>query len=191
MFNSPAAPEPHYSDTLELDLGTVVPSMAGPRRPQDRVALTAAKGDFRRELAKEFEGHPSVDPAELAKWVAEGGNGATAVESTVLETKLGHIAHKVEVHSEEGHFPLTHGSIVIAAITSCTNTSNPSVMLAAGILAKKAVERGLTVKPWVKTSLAPGSKVVTQYLEARGSDGVARKAALQPGRLRLHDVYRQ
>ncbi len=168
LFNSADAPEPKFSDTLELDLGSVVPSMAGPRRPQDRVALTAAKGDFRRELAKEFEEHPSVDRAELAKWVAEGGNGAVAGEVTILESKLGHIAHKVEVHSEGGRFPLTHGSIVIAAITSCTNTSNPSVMLAAGILAQKAVARGLTVKPWVKTSLAPGSKVVTQYLKRAG-----------------------
>jgi aconitate hydratase len=168
LFNSPDAPEPKFSDTLELDLGSVVPSMAGPRRPQDRVALTAAKSDFRRELGKEFEEHPSVDRNELAKWVAEGGNGAAAGEETILESKLGHIAHKVEVHSEAGKFPLTHGSIVIAAITSCTNTSNPSVMLAAGILAKKAVARGLTVKPFVKTSLAPGSKVVTQYLKRAG-----------------------
>ena len=168
LFNSPDAPEPKFSDTLELDLGTVVPSMAGPRRPQDRVALTSAKGDFRRELAKEFEEHPSVDRAELAKWVAEGGIAAVAGEGTILESKLGHIAHKVEVNSEGGRFPLTHGSIVIAAITSCTNTSNPSVMLAAGILARKAVARGLTVKPWVKTSLAPGSKVVTQYLKRAG-----------------------
>src|SRR6204780_158897 len=118
LFNSPDAPEPHYSDTLELDLGSVVPSMAGPRRPQDRVALTAAKGDFRRELAKEFEGHPTVHEAELTKWVAEGGNSASTVESTALASKLGHIVHKVEVNSEEGQFPLTHGSIVIAAITS-------------------------------------------------------------------------
>src|SRR5271166_295311 len=167
LFNSPDAPEPKYSDTLELDLGSVVPSMAGPRRPQDRVALTAAKGDFRRELAKEFEGHPTVNATELAKWVAEGGNGASTV-GTVLESKLGHIVHKVEVNAEEGRFALTHGSIVIAAITSCTNTSNPSVMLAAGLLAQKAVARGLTVKPWVKTSLAPGSKVVTQYLKRAG-----------------------
>ncbi|MGA9722832.1 MAG: aconitate hydratase AcnA [Candidatus Binatus sp.] len=169
LFNSADAPEPKFSDTLELDLGSVVPSIAGPRRPQDRVALTAAKGDFRRELAKEFEEHPSVDRDELTKWVAEGGNGAAAGDGTTLESKLGHIAHKVEVHSEGGdRYPLTHGSIVIAAITSCTNTSNPSVMLAAGILAQKAVARGLTVKPWVKTSLAPGSKVVTQYLKRAG-----------------------
>ena len=168
LFNSPDAPEPHFSDTLELDLGSVVPSLAGPRRPQDRVALTSAKSDFRRELAKEFEEHPSVDRNELTKWVAEGGNGAPVNGEETLDPKLGHIAHKVEVHSEQGNFPLTHGSIVIAAITSCTNTSNPSVMLAAGLLAKKAVARGLTVKPWVKTSLAPGSKVVTQYLKRAG-----------------------
>jgi aconitate hydratase len=168
LFNSPDALEPHFSDTLELDLGSVVPSLAGPRRPQDRVALTSAKSDFRRELAKEFEEHPTVDRLEVAKWVAEGGNGAVTGGMAALESKLGHIAHKVEVRSEQGNFPLTHGSIVIAAITSCTNTSNPSVMLAAGLLAKKAVARGLMVKPWVKTSLAPGSKVVTQYLKRAG-----------------------
>ena len=168
LFNSADAPEPNFSDTLALDLATVVPSLAGPRRPQDRVALTSAKPDFRRELAKEFEQHPSVDRAALAAWVAEGGNGATVIENTPLDPKLGHVAHKVEVHSEQGRFPVTHGSLVIAAITSCTNTSNPSVMLAAGILAKKAVARGLGVKPWVKTSLAPGSKVVTQYLKHAG-----------------------
>ena len=168
LFNSADAPEPKFSDTLELDLGSVVPSMAGPRRPQDRVVLTAAKSGFRGELAKEFEKHPSVDPKELAKWVAEGGNGASAGEGAVVESKLGHIVNKVEVNSEGGRYALTHGSIVIAAITSCTNTSNPSVMLAAGILAKKAVARGLMVKPWVKTSLAPGSKVVTQYLKRAG-----------------------
>jgi aconitate hydratase len=168
LFNSVDAPEPKFSDTLELDLSSVVPSMAGPRRPQDRVVLTAAKSGFRGELAKEFEKHPSVDPKELAKWVAEGGNGASAGEGAVVESKLGHIVNKVEVNSEGGRYALTHGSIVIAAITSCTNTSNPSVMLAAGILAKKAVARGLTVKPWVKTSLAPGSKVVTQYLKRAG-----------------------
>jgi aconitate hydratase len=168
LFNSADAPEPKFSDTLELDLTTVEPSLAGPRRPQDRVALTSAKPDFRRELAKEFAEHPSVDRTALAAWVAEGGNGATAGENSVLDAKLGHVAHKVEVHSEQGRFPLTHGSLVIAAITSCTNTSNPSVMLAAGLLAKKAVARGLTVKPWVKTSLAPGSKVVTQYLKHAG-----------------------
>src|SRR5260370_29886485 len=116
--------------------------MAGRRRPQERVALTQAKSDFRRELAKEFEEHPSVDRDEVGKWVAEGGNGAAADEGKILHSKLGHIAHKVEVHSELGKFPLTHGSIVIAAITSCTNTSNPSVMLAAAGFPREAVWAG-------------------------------------------------
>jgi aconitate hydratase len=164
LFNSPTAPEPKFSETLELDLGIVVPSLAGPRRPQDRVALTSAKSDFRRELGKEFHDHPSVDKAAISEWIDEGGQ----VVSAELDKKLGHIKNKVEVASDQGRYALTHGSIVIAAITSCTNTSNPSVMLAAGILAKKAVARGLTVKPWVKTSLAPGSKVVTQYLKRAG-----------------------
>jgi aconitate hydratase len=168
LFYSADAPEPKFSDTLELDLGSVVPSLAGPRRPQDRVALTSAKSDFRRELAKEFDGHPSVDPTAIADWIDEGGQVVSAGEAAAFDKKLGHIKNKVEVTSDQGQFALTHGSLVIAAITSCTNTSNPSVMLAAGILAKKAVARGLTVKPWVKTSLAPGSKVVTQYLKRAG-----------------------
>ncbi len=168
LFNSADAPEPKFSDTLELDLGSVVPSLAGPRRPQDRVALTSAKTDFRRELGKEFHDHPSVDPAVISEWVDEGGKVVAPAEAAAFDKRLGHIKNKVEVVSEHGRYALTHGSIVIAAITSCTNTSNPSVMLAAGILAKKAVARGLTVKPWVKTSLAPGSKVVTQYLKRAG-----------------------
>src|SRR6266446_5345501 len=168
LFNSPTAPEPKFSETLELDLGSVVPSLAGPRRPQDRVALTSAKSGFRRELSKEFHDHPSVDKAAIVKWIDEGGQVVSAEEAAAFDKKLGHIKNKVEVASDEGRFALTHGSIVIAAITSCTNTSNPSVMLAAGILAKKAVARGLKVKPWVKTSLAPGSKVVTQYLKRAG-----------------------
>ncbi len=168
LFNSATAPEPKFSDTLELDLSSVVPSLAGPRRPQDRVALTSAKSDFRRELAKEFDGHPSVDPTAIADWIDEGGQVVSSEEAAAFDKKLGHIKNKVEVASDEGRYALTHGSIVIAAITSCTNTSNPSVMLAAGILAKKAVARGLTIKPWVKTSLAPGSKVVTQYLKRAG-----------------------
>ncbi len=168
LFNSADAPEPHFSETLELDLSSVVPSMAGPRRPQDRVALTSAKSDFRRELAKEFDHHPSVDRTAIAEWIDEGGKVVPPGEAAAFDKKLGHIKNKVEVVSEQGRYALTHGSIVIAAITSCTNTSNPSVMLAAGILAKKAVARGLMVKPWVKTSLAPGSKVVTQYLKRAG-----------------------
>ncbi|MGH7814894.1 MAG: aconitate hydratase AcnA [Candidatus Binataceae bacterium] len=165
LFASKDAPEPQFTDTVDLDLASVVPSVAGPRRPQDRAALASAKEEYRRELAKEFEGHPGADKQALAKWVGEGGpNGDGAID----EPKLGLVTRKVEVNADGERFTIAHGSIVIAAITSCTNTSNPSVLMAAGLLAKKAVARGLAVKPWVKTSLAPGSKVVTQYLKQAG-----------------------
>jgi len=131
LFRTDQTPAPLFNDTLELDLGTVEPTVAGPKRPQDRVALRQAKSSF----TKVVEGTP-------AKRVAVRNNGDS--------------------------FDLSSGAVVIAAITSCTNTSNPSLMLGAGLLAKKAVERGLHVKPWVKTSLAPGSKVVTDYLQAAG-----------------------
>ena len=131
LFRNDNTPEPLFNDTLELDLGSVEPTVAGPKRPQDRVALRQAKASF----AKVMEGTP-------VKNIAVRNNGDS--------------------------FHLSSGSVVIAAITSCTNTSNPSLMLGAGLLAKKAVERGLRVKPWVKTSLAPGSKVVTNYLAAAG-----------------------
>jgi len=131
LFRTDETPTPLFSDTLELDLGTVEPTVAGPKRPQDRVPLRQAKSSF----TKVVEGAP-------AKQVAVRNNGDS--------------------------FDLSSGAVVIAAITSCTNTSNPSLMLGAGLLAKKAVERGLHVKPWVKTSLAPGSKVVTDYLQAAG-----------------------
>jgi aconitate hydratase len=131
LFRTDATPEPSFSDKLELDLGTVEPTVAGPKRPQDRVPLRQAKSSF----TKVVEGSPD-------KHIAIRNNGDS--------------------------FDLSSGAIVIAAITSCTNTSNPSLMLGAGLLAKKAVERGLQVKPWVKTSLAPGSKVVTDYLQSSG-----------------------
>ena len=127
--------DPVFSDTLELDLATVVPSIAGPKRPQDRVVLTDAATAFKAALATEFG-------------------------------KAGHEDARVPVKGET--FDLGHGDVVIAAITSCTNTSNPSVLIAAGLVARKARARGLTVKPWVKTSLAPGSKVVTDYLTNAG-----------------------
>ncbi|HEY6420067.1 MAG TPA: aconitate hydratase AcnA [Candidatus Binataceae bacterium] len=169
LFNTPDSAEPHFSDLLDLDLASVEPSLAGPRRPQDRVALTGAKIDFRRELAKEVQNHNGVDPKNIERWVAEGGNPNVAPHERIAPADLGHIAHQVKVEGDQGdNFSIGHGSIVIAAITSCTNTSNPSVMIAAGLLAKKAVERGLKTKPWVKTSLAPGSKVVTQYLKRAG-----------------------
>jgi aconitate hydratase len=136
MFRTDASPDPMFTDTLELDLATVVPSLAGPRRPQDRVPLTESKKSFKEAL-------PSLmKSADANKTVAVQMNG--------------------------DKFQLQHGSVVISAITSCTNTSNPSVLIGAGLLAKKAVEKGLKSKPWVKTSLAPGSKVVTEYLKDSG-----------------------
>jgi aconitate hydratase len=143
LFHAPGAPEARYTDVLELDLGTIVPSLAGPTRPQDRVKLTESKSSFH---------------ASLEKMLAKPNKGAVAT-STTATAKTTIDGRDVE---------LTHGSVVIAAITSCTNTSNPSVLIAAGLLAKKAVERGLATKPWVKTSLAPGSKVVTEYLAKAG-----------------------
>jgi aconitate hydratase A / 2-methylisocitrate dehydratase len=138
LFRTASTPDPVYNDTLELDLSTVEPSLAGPRRPQDRVTLSKSKEGFRKSLAEMLEKQtkPSRSP------ITVGTNGMK--------------------------YDLAHGAVVIAAITSCTNTSNPSVMIAAGILARKAVERGLTVKPWVKTSLAPGSRVVMDYLTETG-----------------------
>jgi aconitate hydratase len=142
LFRTDGTPEAAYADTLELDLASVVPSLAGPRRPQDRVSLSRAKESFAAALP---------DLQRAIKKPAAGSGAATAV------------AEAVAVASQ-----LEHGSVVIAAITSCTNTSNPSVMIGAGLVAKKAVERGLSSKPWVKTSLAPGSKVVTDYLDKSG-----------------------
>ena len=141
LFRTAETPEATYTSTLSLDLGTVEPSLAGPRRPQDRVALTDAKASFARTLPDLLK---AVKKTPAGSGAASGG--AAVAEATAID----------------------HGSVVIAAITSCTNTSNPSVMIGAGLLAKRAVERGLTVKPWVKTSLAPGSKVVTDYLEKAG-----------------------
>jgi aconitate hydratase len=168
LFRSANSPEAVYTDTLELDLAQVEPSLAGPRRPQDRVTTTGLKGEFRRELAKELGSHDGIDPKAVGRWVAEGGNADVAPHERLRPSDLGALGHAVEVEAGAETFAIGHGSIVIAAITSCTNTSNPSVLIAAGLLAKKAVERGLTVKPWVKTSLAPGSKVVTAYLKRAG-----------------------
>jgi aconitate hydratase len=152
LFHSATSPECEYSETLRLDLGTVRPSLAGPRRPQDRVPLPEVKSSFQRELATMLAA-PSRRGATATAGVAEQAVAASA---------------GIEAHLGGATFQLRHGSVVIAAITSCTNTSNPSVMVAAGLLAKKAVERGLATPPWVKTSLAPGSKVVTEYLREAG-----------------------
>jgi aconitate hydratase len=151
MFHTPQTPDAAYSDMLELDLATVEPSLAGPKRPQDRVPLTRAAKSFADALPSLIK--PGKRAGSVAAWEGEGGHPYGG-ENGGGNGDLG--SH------------LKHGSVVIAAITSCTNTSNPSVMVAAGLLAKKAVERGLEVPPWVKTSLAPGSKVVTEYLEKAG-----------------------
>jgi aconitate hydratase len=143
LFRTDDAPAPEFSDTLELDMGTVVPSLAGPKRPQDRVNLSNMKEMWTSALS---------DPV---------GPRGFSLPAEKLNTH-------VPVSYAGRNFELTHGDVVIAAITSCTNTSNPSVMVGAGLLAKKAVERGLDVKPWVKTSMAPGSKVVTSYLDEAG-----------------------
>jgi aconitate hydratase len=176
MFLTPDAPEAEYSDTLALDLGTVEPSLAGPRRPQDRVPLNEVGGRFLSAIPSLVKAtSPIAPPAPAPRWENEGGNSPpVAVEAQPRRTHIG-----FKFGDEECQ--LRHGSVVIAAITSCTNTSNPSVMIAAGLLAKKAVEHGLKTAPCVKTSLAPGSKVVTDYLD---------KAELTPflEKLRFHLV---
>ncbi len=160
LFRTQETPDPLFSDTLELDLSTVVPSLAGPRRPQDRVPLSESKKIFRKSLSEFLKDKiQNVKPEAISKWLSEGGS------QTEME-HLGEISKKANVNGHpNGFFHLEQGAVVIAAITSCTNTSNPSVMIAAGLLAKKAVEKGLKTQPWVKTSLAPGSKVVTDYLK--------------------------
>ncbi|HJU11485.1 MAG TPA: aconitate hydratase AcnA, partial [Candidatus Binataceae bacterium] len=169
IFRSADTPDPVFTDVLELELSDVEPSLAGPRRPQDRVALRSAKREFRSELAKEaIDPKNGPDPKVVQRWLGEGGNKDVAPHEAVGNGELGALSRVVDVKMDGANFPLRHGSLVIAAITSCTNTSNPAVMLGAGLLAKKAVERGLTVKPWVKTSLAPGSKVVSAYLKRAG-----------------------
>ncbi|HYG63515.1 MAG TPA: aconitate hydratase AcnA, partial [Thermoanaerobaculia bacterium] len=163
LFLTQESPDPVYTDTLELDLSTVEPSVAGPRRPQDRVRLKDVKASFLKEL----DGMVGNGKTGAVRKAGPGlvTVGGTAAGVAVAEPELA--ALPVTGHADAAE-ALRHGSVVIAAITSCTNTSNPSVMIGAGLLAKKAVERGLDVKPWVKTSLAPGSKVVTEYLKEAG-----------------------
>lgn len=145
LFHTADSPEPEFSDVVSVDMSLIKPSIAGPKRPQDRIELTDLKSQW-----------PGLLSAPI-------GSGGFAVEQDQVDAA-------VQVEHEDDSFGLTHGKLVLAAITSCTNTSNPSVMVAAGLLAKAAVERGLRTKPWVKTSMAPGSKVVTSYLEAAGLD---------------------
>jgi aconitate hydratase len=175
-----ATHEPAYSEYIELDLSTVVPSIAGPKRPQDRIELSEAKSSFRKSVHDYVdddqrtphtkvdeaveESFPASDPASLsfkdedAVDIQSAANGATGRPSKPVTVKT----------SDRGEFVLDHGAVVIASITSCTNTSNPSVMLGAALLARNAVDMGLTVKPWVKTSMAPGSQVVTDYYTKAG-----------------------
>jgi aconitate hydratase len=188
LFHDQDSEEAVYSDTLELDLSTVEPSLAGPKRPQDRVALRDAKDEFLAHVGEFVEDH---DPDDLDGDSAEEASAESFPASDPPAAMAGVTGEgRPDAHPHEPHggtavaaaprsgvyveldggpdFELDHGHVVIAAITSCTNTSNPSVMLGAGLLAKKAVERGLARRPWVKTSLAPGSKVVTDYLERAG-----------------------
>jgi len=159
-----------YSRIVELDLGDVEPSLAGPKRPQDLIALSGMKCQWEQDLSATFgKTCPSADSTN-ERWNDEGGMLATEAEAAVATEEADPGIEGVEVEYNGERFKLHHGSVVIAAITSCTNTSNPSVMLAAGLLAKAAVERGLEVKPWVKTSLAPGSRVVTDYYAKSGLD---------------------
>ena len=176
LFRTADTPDPQFTSTIELDLSTVVPALAGPKRPQDLVPLTALKRNFVVNLPSLMsDGVPAarkeLAQAAYSRWMDNGGAGVATGEGgaearsqqadpdapPVVSGKLGEEA--ISLHD---------GAVVIAAITSCTNTSNPSVMIGAGLLARKAVERGLTTKPWVKTSLAPGSRVVTDYLEGSG-----------------------
>ncbi len=156
LFRTDATPDPDFTDTLELDLGTVVPSLAGPKRPQDRVPLSQSKAMYAEAYkAQRAASAPKADAAAVAVMESEGAPVPASVSCT----------YKGQT------FNLTDGAVVIAAITSCTNTSNPSVMLAAGLVAQKAVAKGLTVKPWVKTSIAPGSKVAADYFAKAGVQG--------------------
>jgi aconitate hydratase len=176
LFHTAGSPEAEYSQTLELDLSAVEPSVAGPKRPQDRVLLKDTAASFAQQLPSLLA--PTAKPLgarTAAAWertttvtdgaiVAEKSLGAAATSASPLHVTTT-VKERFNVDPDQY---LDHGSVVIAAITSCTNTSNPSVMIAAGLLAKKAVERGLTVPPWVKTSLAPGSRVVTDYYQKAG-----------------------
>jgi len=178
LFRTDASPDPEFTSTLELDLSTVVSSLAGPRRPQDLVPLTELKRNFIVNLPGLMSANVPATRKELAegaysRWVGEGGSNATigdggADSAHATATADPDAPPIVKGEIDGADITLHDGAVVIAAITSCTNTSNPSVMIGAGLVARKAVERGLMTKPWVKTSLAPGSRVVTDYLNGSG-----------------------
>jgi aconitate hydratase len=182
LWHDQDSEQPTFSDTIELDLGTVEPSLAGPKRPQDRVSLSGAQDAFRHALrdyvpsdGEQLDAH---DEAIAESYPASDppANGVPGHKAPQAAPELAHSAHATLTRAHAAaavtldgeSFELDHGHVVIAAITSCTNTSNPSVMIGAGILARNALARGLRSKPWVKTSLAPGSKVVTEYLDRAG-----------------------
>ena len=178
LWHDPEA-EPRYSEYIELDLSTIVPSLAGPKRPQDRVILTEAKDSFREALTDYVDGSGEQQgydetvaesfPASDPPGRGEHTNGAPAPHGATAPSSADRSRNPQQVTLEDGTtFEIDHGAVTIAAITSCTNTSNPSVMIGAALLAKKAVEKGLTSKPWVKTTLAPGSKVVSDYYDRSG-----------------------
>ena len=175
LFRTKESPTPRFTDTLTLDLGDVVASLAGPKRPQDRVSLTDMKKTWRKGLVAFLEKDMPKDAASLDGWI--GGAPATAIGDEKARARVtrreavdlaGSTSGPPTGAGRAAKFDVGHGDVVIAAITSCTNTSNPYVLVAAGLVAQKAVARGLTVKPWVKTSLAPGSQVVTEYLKSAG-----------------------
>ncbi|MFD4466923.1 aconitate hydratase AcnA [Rhodococcus sp. NPDC058505] len=173
-----AANEPAYSEYLELDLGTVVPSIAGPKRPQDRILLSDSKAAFRRDINTyvtngESAAHSALDEAVEESFPASDPvEHSTANDEAVVPSAAngatGRPSKPVKVSSDRGEFVLDHGAVAVAGITSCTNTSNPSVMIGAALLARNAVEKGLSSKPWVKTNMAPGSQVVADYYEKAG-----------------------
>ncbi|WP_349269007.1 aconitate hydratase A [Mycolicibacterium parafortuitum] len=173
--------EPVFSEYLELDLSTVVPSISGPKRPQDRIELSDAKNAFRKDIHNYVEeNHPAPEtkldeaveesfPASDSVSLSFADDGAVDARPSAANGSEGRPSKPITVRSEErGEFVLDHGAVVVAGITSCTNTSNPSVMIGAALLAKKAVEKGLSTKPWVKTNMAPGSQVVTDYYNKAG-----------------------
>ncbi|MGW0158686.1 aconitate hydratase [Mycobacterium sp. NPDC003323] len=180
MWHNPDK-EPVFSEYLELDLSTVVPSISGPKRPQDRIELSDAKNAFRKDIHNYVEENLPTPETKLDEAVDESfpasdpvslsfaDDGAVDARPSAANGSEGRPTKPVTVKSDErGEFVLDHGAVVVAGITSCTNTSNPSVMLGAALLAKKAVEKGLTTKPWVKTNMAPGSQVVTDYYNKAG-----------------------
>ncbi|MFG0275632.1 MAG: aconitate hydratase AcnA [Phycisphaerales bacterium] len=162
LWWTPDAPEPEFTEALELDLATVQPSLAGPKRPQDRIVLNSMQAQWHKDLVDTFKKTIPSECVRVDRWANEGGRPApdNSPEQCSDDGAM--------VSMNDRTFSLHHGDVVIAAITSCTNTSNPDVMIAAGLLAKKANEKGLRAKPWVKTSTAPGSKVVTDYYDKAG-----------------------